>query len=54
VLIKKDAKNNLKVNSVIKCGKIFTLHYSLVDRRLGNTDQKTYDDVIQKIIRIIK
>lgn len=54
ILIEMDSKNNLKVDSVIKCGKLFTLHYSLIKKKLGIVNQKIYNSVIQKIVKIIQ
>ncbi|MBI5412431.1 type II toxin-antitoxin system PemK/MazF family toxin [Candidatus Peregrinibacteria bacterium] len=54
ILIKSDADNKLRVDSAIKCNKLFTLHYSLIKGVLGTVPPKIYDAVIQKIVRIIR
>lgn len=53
VIVKKDRKNNLKADSVIKCGKLFTLHQSLVEWKIGKLDEKDYELVAKKITRLI-
>ena len=54
IFIKMDTKNNLKINSIIKCGKIFTLHNSLAEKEIGTLNKNEYKNVIQKIINIIE
>lgn len=53
VLIKKDNKNNLKVDSIIKCGKLFTLHQSLAEWKLGRLDKGSYKSVVGKLTELI-
>jgi len=53
VAVTKDSKNHLKVDSVIKCGKLFTLHQSLVEWKIGKLDEKTYQSVARKLTRLI-
>lgn len=53
VFVKKDGKNNLKADSIIKCGKLFTLHNSLIEKKIGVVNSDTYNAVTQKIIKII-
>ncbi len=54
VAVRMTPENKLKAHSIIKCGKIFTLHQSLVKQALGILDQKIYDQVTRKIINLIK
>lgn len=54
VVVKKETSNGLRVDSVVKCGKIFTLHHSLVERRLGVLSGENYAMVIKKISAIIE
>lgn len=54
VFIKANETNKLRVDSMIKCSKIFTLHHTLSKGALGVVSQKIYDAVIQKIIKIIQ
>jgi len=53
VLLKKDAHNKLRVDSVVKCHKIFTLHESLVERILGQTSGKNHQQVLRVISGIL-
>jgi len=53
VILKKDKTNNLKVDSVIKCGKLFTLHSSLVEWKIGVINKKIYDQVAEKLMQLI-
>ena len=54
VLIKANEKNKLRVDSVVKCNKIFTLHASLSKGVLGKISSKNYDAVVKKITEIIR
>jgi len=54
VFVKADGVNKLRVDSVIKCNKIFTLHVSLSKGVLGKTPPEVYKAVVQKIIKIIR
>ena len=54
IMIKADEVNELRVDSVIKCNKIFTLHVSLSKGVLGKIPAKTYDTVVQRIEAIIR
>ncbi len=53
LVVKKDNKNNLKVDSVIKCGKLFTLHKSLVEWKIGRLDERDYELTARKLIKLI-
>ena len=52
--VKADEVNNLRVDSVVKCNKIFTLHASLSKAVLGTITPKVYDAVVRKITEIIQ
>jgi len=54
VVIKKNVQNKLKVDSIIKCGKLFTLHWSLIEKGIGTLSLNEYKAVIKKIMAIIK
>jgi mRNA interferase MazF len=53
VFVKKNTANNLKIDSVIKCGKLFTLHNSLIEKKIGLLSADLYDMVVKKITGII-
>lgn len=53
VLVKKSKENNLKVDSLIKCGKLFTLHSSLVEWTLGSLEKPLYEVVKNKLKMLI-
>lgn len=53
VVVKKNKKNNLKVDSVIKCGKLFTLHQSLVEWKIGKLSERDYQIVANKLMKLI-
>lgn len=46
-------QNGLRVNSIIKCAKLFTLHHSLIKVKLGIIDKDIYNKVIKNIVNII-
>ena len=54
ILLKASPQNKLKVDSIIRCGKIFSLHHSLAETKIGMIDKKTYERVVQKIMKIIQ
>lgn len=54
VFLKKDHQNNLKLDSVVKCFKLYTLHSSLVERKFGKIHPSTYQLVVDKIKNLIQ
>ena len=54
VAIQKNGQNNLRVDSVIKCGKLFTLHQTLVERKIGVVGSGEYEKVVKMIMTIIR
>jgi mRNA interferase MazF len=54
IAIRKNGQNNLRADSVIKCGKIFTLHQTLVERKIGSVGMAEYRSVIKMITQIIR
>lgn len=54
VVLRADMENKLRIDSVIKCNKIFTLHASLSKGVLGRISLEKYKTVVQKITAIIQ
>jgi mRNA interferase MazF len=54
VIVQKNSQNNLAVDSVIKGGKLFTLHNSLIEKKIGVIQEDVYKMVIKKLIGIIR
>src|SRR6266480_1720482 len=40
--------------SIIKLGKIFTIHQGLIRKKLGNTGEATLEDVRQKLVELMR
>ncbi len=54
LLLKKDQSNGLKVDSIAKCFKLYTLHASLIERKIGMVNETIYSLIVKKIVNLIE